>query len=436
MDANIIFFNLSTLTVYIKKYFPYLLPLLLVFSRSLADITIVLVSVSFLYYSYKNTDWGWIKEKWLWFALIFSAYCMTVNSALSINPTESLAYSIFFIRWPIFAIALAYWILNDTKSLKRFLLSMTIILLFIIFDTWWQFFFDKDIFGFQKMYPQGRLTGPFDGNPQVGVWISKLILLLPLSLILYNKIKLHDYRNNLSYGFFIISTILFLTILITGERMAFLMMISSILIFFVGLALDKILSFKKILALSLISFFGILSFALSFPDARQYAFNSTIEKILNWRSSDYGLVWQSAYDVWMQSPFFGAGLHKYREACENLGIYGTYIDPVGPGVCFHPHNITLQLLSETGIIGFILFYLMVIFLAISSISTYFTKKLWLNFAVVLTIIFSCFLPIQTGTSFFANKYGAIIWLLIGVMLSTNRLFNKGKLLNKEKVTNQ
>ena len=419
------------MTSYIRNYFPYFLPLLLIFSRSLADITIVLVSILFLYYSYKSIGWEWIKEKWFCFALIFSAYCMTINSVLSINPTESLAYSIFFIRWPIFAMALAFWVLNDVKSLKRFLLSMTIVLVFIIFDTWWQFFFEIDIFGFEK-FRSDRLTGPFKGNPQVGVWISKLILLPPLFLILYKKFKLQDHKNYLSFVFFIYAVFLFLSILITGERMAFLMMISSIFILFVGLALENIFSFKKILILSLFSFFGILTFALSFPDATHYAFFSTIEKILNWRSSDYGLVWQSAYDVWMQSPFFGAGLHKYREACENLGTYGTYyLDSAGPGVCFHPHNITLQLLSETGMIGFIIFYLMVIFLAISSLRTYFIKKLWLNFAIVFSIIFTCFLPIQSGTSFFANKYGAIIWLLIGVMLATNRIFNKEKVFNKK-----
>ena len=419
------------MTANLKFIFPYFLPLLLVFSRSLADITIVLVSISFLYFSYKKIGWEWIKDKWFFLALIFSAYCITINSALSINPIESLVYSIFFIRWPIFAMALSYWILNDIKSLKNFLVSMAIVLLFIIFDTWWQFFFEVDIFGFEK-FRSDRLTGPFKGNPHVGVWISKLILLLPLFLILYKKLKLQDHKNYLTFAFFICGTLLFLSILITGERMAFLMMISSIFILFVGLALDNIFSFKKILVLSLFSFLGILTFALSFPDATHYAFFSTIEKILNWRSSDYGLVWQSAYDVWMQSPFFGAGLHKYREACENLGTYGNYyLDAAGPGVCFHPHNISLQLLSETGLIGFILFYWMVIFLAISSLRTYFKKKLWLNFAIVFSIIFTCFLPIQSGTSFFANKYGAIIWLLIGVMLATNRLFNKEKALNKK-----
>jgi O-antigen ligase len=122
---------------------------------------------------------------------------------------------------------------------------------------------------------------------------------------------------------------------------------------------------------------------------------------------------------------FGAGLHKYREACENLGIYGSsYLNAIGVGVCFHPHNISLQLLSETGLVGFILFYAMVIVLAFTSLKIYFTSKLWLSFALVFNIIFTCFLPIASSTSFFANKYGAIVWLLVGVMLATNRLFKK------------
>jgi len=412
------------MTTSIKNYFPYLLPLLLVFSRSLADITIVLISLLFLYYSYKNIGWHWVKERWFCFALIFTIYCLTINSAMSIESKETLAYSLFFIRWPIFAMALSYWILNDIQSLKKFLVSMTVILFFIIFDTWWQFVFDQDIFGFEK-YSVDRLTGPFKNNPHVGAWIAKLVLLPPMFLILYKKLKLQHYKNHLTYTFFIVSSILFLSVFITGERMALLLILANIFIIFIGIVLDKLFSLKKMVILLLVSFCGILYFAYTFPDTTQRAYFSSIEKIFNWRTSDYGLVWQSAYDVWMQSPVFGVGLHKYREACENLGIYGSsYLNAIGSGVCFHPHNISLQLLSETGIIGFILFYLMVCVLTFSSLKTFYTKRLWLSFALVLNIIFTCFLPIASSTSFFANKYAAIIWLLIGVMLATNKLFSK------------
>ena len=409
----------------LKKYFPYFLPFLLIFSRSLADITIVLINFLFLFYSYKTLGWTWFREKWFCFALIFSFYCLTINSLLSINPTETFIYSIFFIRWPIFALALAYWVLNDIQSLKKFLISMTIILIFIIFDTWWQFFFDKDLFGFEKYSAANRLTGPFKDNPHVGAWIAKLVLLPPLFLILCNKVKLQNLPNYVQYSFFLISTILFLTVFITGERMSLLLVSSSIFIFFIGLIFSKILSFKKTLLLIVVSFLSILIFTYYFPDITQRAIFSTIDKILNWKTSDYGLVWKSAYDVWMQSPLTGAGLHKYREACENLGIYGSsYLNAVGSGVCFHPHNISLQLLSETGLIGFILFFIMIFSLALSSLKIYLKKKLWLSFALVFNIIFTCFLPIASSTSFFSNKYGAIIWLLIGVMLATNKLYSK------------
>ena len=410
----------------IKNYFPYFLPLLLIFSRAVADTTIVIISILFLYYSFKQIGWGWVKQKWFLFAIFFSAYCLTINSALSIDSAETFAYAFFFLRWPIFSMALAYWILSDLKSLKKFLISLTLLLLFIIFDTWWQFFFDQDIFGFEK-YSGNRLTGPFKGNPEVGTWLAKLILLPPLLLILYDKYKLQIHQNYFTYAFFIISTIVFLTIFITGERMQLLLILSSILIFVFGLISEKIFSLKKISLLLILSISIILIFAITFPETTQRAFFSTIEKIINWRSSDYGLVWQSAYDVWMQSPLFGVGLHKYREACVNLGIYGTsHMNAIGSGNCSHPHNISLQLLSETGIFGFIIFYLMVFYLAISSLKKYLKNSLWLPLALTFNIIFTCFLPIASSTSFFSNKYGAIIWLLIGVMLAVNKHFEAKK----------
>ena len=411
------------MTTSIKNYFPYLLPLLLIFSRSLADITIVLIGILFLYHSYKNIGWEWVREKWFCFALIFTIYCLTINSAMSIEPSETLAYSLFFIRWPIFAMALSYWILNDIQLLKKFFVSLAVVLFFIIFDTWWQFVFDQDIFGFEK-HSANRLTGPFT-SPHVGMWLAKLAMLPPLFLILYNKYKLKEQENYLIYSFFIISTVLLLSVFITGERMSLLLTLASIFIVFMGFFFAKLFSFKKVTILLLISSIAILFFALSFPDTTQRAYFSTVEKIFNWRTSDYGLVWQSAYDVWMQSPVFGVGLHKYREACENLGTYGSsYLNAIGSGVCFHPHNISLQLLSETGLVGFILFYIMVCVLTFSSLKTFYIKKLWLSFALVFNIIFTCFLPISSSTSFFANKYGAIIWLLIGVMLAINKLFSK------------
>ena len=404
----------------IKKYFPFFLPLLLIFSRSLADITIVLVSILFLYHSYKNLEWDWVKEKWFCFALVFFVYCLTINTAMSINPSGTFAYSIFFIRWPIFSMALAYWILNDLKSLKKFLLSLTLILIFIILDTWWQFFFEYDVFGFEKS-SDSRLTGPFKGNEHVGSWIAKLALLPPLLLVLYYKIQL--VKSYTAVYFFIFFVFFFLSVFITGERMALLLVTSSIFISIIGLILDKIITIKKIFILGCIAFLLILIFTFFFPDITSRSFFSTIDKIANWRTSDYGFVWRTAFEIWLQSPFIGVGLHEYRDACNNFAqSTPAYLHAIGRAACFHPHNISLQLLSETGIFGFLIFYTMVISLCFSSLKIYYLRRKWLFFTLTFNIIFSCFLPIASNTSFFSNKYGAIVWLLIGVMLSVNKLY--------------
>ena len=97
---------------------------------------------------------------------------------MSIDAKETFAYSLFFMRWPIFSMALAYWILSDLKSLKKFLISLTLLLLFIIFDTWWQFFFEQDLFGFEK-HSANRLTGPFKDNLMSVLWLAKLAMLTP-----------------------------------------------------------------------------------------------------------------------------------------------------------------------------------------------------------------------------------------------------------------
>ena len=409
----------------VKNYFPYILPLLLIFSRSVADISIVLICILFLFFSYKSLGWEWLKEKWFFYALIFVIYCLTINSIMSINSLETIAYSLFFIRWPIFAMALAYWVLNDLSSLKKFLISMSIVLILIIFDTWWQFIFGQDVFGFE-IYSNNpiRLTGPFENNPHVGAWVSKLVALPPLFLILYDKIKIQQHQNYFIYSFFAISTLLFLSVFITGERMALLLLLASIFILFVGLIFSGLFSIKKAFVLFSCSLFLIIVFSYFFPNVTERAFFSTIDKIINWKTSDYGLIWHGAYDVWMQSPLIGSGLHMYREACD-LMMPGSFSLNLSDGSCgMHPHNISLQLLVETGAVGFLLFYLMVFTLAISSLKVYFKKKLWIPFALVFNIIFISFLPIASSTSFFANKYGAIIWLLVGVMLATNRLFEK------------
>jgi len=362
--------------------------------------------------SYFQNKWDWIKESWFKFAIIFFLYCIFINTPLSVDSFTSLQYSIFFLRWPLFALALSYWILNDFKSLKNFLVATFFVCLFLTFDTWYQYIFGVDIFGLEKHNPT-RLTGPFSG-PHIGMWLTKLII---LPIFLFTIIK--EYKNFLKNKFsplifFIFFTVFLFTIFITGERMAFLMTILSIFTVLFGLILSKNISVLKMLYFLFFISIAIYLFSFIDPQQTQRGIYSSIKMITNWSNNGYTIVWKSAYDVWLANPWFGAGLHKYREACELLGIYGTFENPIAGGVCFHPHNISMQLLSETGIVGFILFFTMVISLSIRLLKASFIKKDWLLYFLILNVLIACFLPIQSNTDFFSNKYSSLVWLLVGV----------------------
>lgn len=402
----------------LKNIIPFLLPFAIPFSRSVADICVVLIAILFLCKSYFENEWSWTKEGWFKFALIFFVYCIFINTPLSIDSFTSLKYSIFFLRWPLFALALGCWILNDIKSLKNFLVVTTFVCLFLIFDTWYQYILGVDIFGI-KAHSELRLTGPFSG-PHIGMWLTKLII---LPILLFTIIR--KYKNFLKNRFstliiFTFFMVFFLTVFITGERMALLMTILSISTISLGLILNKNISILKLLCFLFFISITIYFFSIIDSDQTKRAIYSSIEKIINWSDSDYGLVWKSAYDVWMESPWFGVGLHKYREACELLGTYGSFENPIGSGVCFHPHNISMQLLSETGIVGFVLFFTMVASLSIRLLKDSYIKKDWLLCFLILNVLIACFLPIQSNTDFFSNKYSSLVWLLVGSSLGLCR----------------
>ena len=411
----------------LKNVIPFLLPFAIPFSRSIADITITLVALAFLCKSYFENDWHWASETWFKMACVFVVYCVFINSSLSINPTESLKYSIYFLRWPLFALALSYWLFTDLQSLKKFLYTMAFVTLFLIFDAWYQYLVGHDIFGVEK-FNDTRLTGPFR-RPHIGMWLTKLII---LPLFIFTIMKKYEDLLRQKYFFltlFIFLGVYFLTIFITGERMALLMALLSISIILLGLLANKNISILKILFLFLLLSLTTYFFVIANPEQSQRAIFSSIDKIINWKTSDYGLVWKSAYDVWQEAPLFGAGLHKYREACGLLGIYGNVDNAISGGVCFHPHNITMQLLSETGVVGFVLFFSMVIALSIEMLKEYFSNKNWLIFFLSLNVLLACFLPIQSNTDFFSNKYSSLVWLLIGITLAISKYLKKQENLN-------
>ena len=391
-----------------EKYIPYLLPFLLIFFRGLADLTVLLIGMIFLYKSYMDSNWLWVNEKWFKFSLIFFLYLLIINSSLSINPQDSIFYAITFLRWPIFAIALYFWVFKSDEAINKFMLALTLVLFFIIIDVWYQFITGEDIFGYEKYNP-GRLTGPLRNNPVVGIFITKYLYLALTSLIIFKVFNKRSLRT-----IYFISLILlgFMSVLISGERMSFILFTSSIFIVIAGLVGRNIRKIY-ILLITIFLLFGCLEIIrITYPLVSERAINSMIYKLQNFTNSDYGMVFRTAYHVWLQNPLFGGGLHQFKELPD---LYGVNIWE--GATIFHPHNHPLSLLAETGIVGLVLFYTVVIQIFKQALTPAINKKNWFKLALLFNLLYMCFFPFMTHFSFQHNWMNATNWLIVGFVLA-------------------
>ncbi len=202
----------------------------------------------------------------------------------------------------------------------------------------------------------------------------------------------------------------FITVFITGERMALLIFISAI-IFFVAFIFILYSSLRAYIIYFIFLLIGIVVFFyLSSPAEFDRSILSTIKLIKNFSESSYGSVYQTAFCKWLNNPFFGGGYHQYR-----------FIEPnIAPGLSsvastFHAHNIPLNLLSETGIFGLILFYLIIFVIIRDNIFHFFFTKQWMSFILFSIFIYICYFPFMSHFSFSHNWINSIMWTIIGLL---------------------
>ena len=254
----------------------------------------------------------------------------------------------------------------------------------------------------------GRLVG-FASNYMLLCAMNILILPIIFSLALY--------KSNLSkkLRLFYLITILINIPAIIFENTRIVWIALSITYFIIILVSLKN---KKVILLLISSI--ILSCCILFQNTPQ-SFNRliSITNISYQNQSNYErlLMWQSATNMFIEYPLFGVGVGNYHEQYIN-----NYRSPYSREDQWHPHNVLLAMLSETGFIGFISYILLFIYLYYSAISTYLKGKSISSFAYLMSLLaysincltdsMFCGHNIKSPTTFF--------WLFTGFYLILNK----------------
>ena len=323
-----------------------LFPLSQVMGPFWVNFFLILASVIFIYESIKKNFYNEIKLNWIYFYLFFVFYNI-LHSFFATDILNSLQSSLFQFRYLLFSLFI-FLCISNAKNIEFIIKFWLVLVLLISFDTIYQYFFLENIFGLPIRGT--RPSGVFGKELVVGAFIAYI----SVPIIFYYFNKFHNLNLKEKFLYSLIYLFLFTTVALTGERLSFLIFfVSSIIIFIFNTSFKKFI----ILSMTLVIFLMTIYFNSSSFNSRVKDFSNILA---NFYDSSYGRLWESGYLLFEKNKIFGVGLKNYRVDCDNQ------IDPRPesiPQFCSsHPHNFFLEILSETGLVGFSIFFIFFVYL--------------------------------------------------------------------------
>lgn len=405
----------------IKKYFIVdnfiimllsILPIAIIIGPAIVNTSLVTIVLLFFY---KKANWSFFANKYFIFLLIFFLY-LVINSFLSKDPLLSIVRVLSYIKFILFSLALAGF-LNTNINRGVIFKTWFIIIFIIIIDVYFEKFFGNNIIGIISSDPQ-RVASFFNEELIVGSFLFAFSFLV-FSIFFKKNIKIY----------WSLILILGMAIFLSGERAVFFKYL--IYIFISIFLFEKRFSFiKKIIFIFI--FILLISISLKLfittKDRQSLLLDTllskdhkntplTVEEIKNnlYKIKHFAH-YDAAWKIFKDNPFFGSGLKTYRVECSNSDYFNSKIIQSEVRCTTHPHQIHFELLSELGIIGYLMFLLFFFYFLYAAIKQYAKNKeiILLNSTIY---IFIALIPIIPSGSFFGTISGVFFFTNIGFILS-------------------
>ena len=391
-----------------------------------AEVLMNFSSIIILYLILKEKKYHYFKNK---VSYIFFTFCLylIIRSFFSVDKLLSFEASLFYFRYGLFVIAILYILDSEKRFLNFFLFALVITFIILIFDGYYQFITGENTLGF-KSQREDRLGGLFFDELILGSFIVKLFPLFCISYFyLENKI--------LKYIIIFLLLTAYLLVFFSGERASFIL-----INIFVFISCAAIFKTKYFLFFSTIIFISLLSIVYNNEKIKDRYYHqflihlfyktievppSTYKKIVFF--PEHAIYFKISQNMFLDNVFFGQGPKTFRALCfkkkfrNNLNqvsrktILSTdnYV-----GCTTHTHNYYLQILSETGLVGFsFVFYFFIILL--KKLFTSYKYKNKINILICTGLITNLW-PLTTTGNFFNNWISMTIYLLIPIFLYYNK----------------
>jgi len=384
-----------------------ILPITILVGSLVSNITIVLISIFFIFDLIQRKNNFIFKDKNFYFLLIIYLYLILNSYFISENP-EAFLKALSFIRFILLSYAIYFYFKIFDNSFLKF---WALIFFVVSFDIFFEFIFGFNTIGFKSSYI-GRIASFTGDELKIGGFYFGFIF---ICLLFFSKKKI-----------FIPLLIIFLIIaLVIGERSNFLkivLMYFFYFIFFLNISFLKKLS--SLILIFLISFF-IANNSLNLKakynfvdilDLKENISNIKNEDFLNSfvNSNRYFIHYKIAVNIFKENVIFGKGFKTYRIESYNNKYYDDTLEfSIGHGAT-HPHQLYFELLSELGFIGLLLIISNLLYLLIRQIKL---KKENLTKSAILFLIASLF-PLLPSGSFFTSFTATIFFINYSFLINS------------------
>ena len=346
--------NLKYLNVNVTNLFIALIIPFLILGPFLPDLTVSISALLFLYYVIKNNNFYYFNHKSFIIFLLFCILCI-VSSLRSENILFSLKSSLFYFRIGVFSCLVWYLIDKDKSILNYFYYILILCFSALAIDGYYQYFNEENIFGFK--ISGIRISSFFGDELVMGSYLSRMFPLL-FALFLYREKKKFFEIYFIGFLFIVVDILIF----ISAERTAFFFLNLSAV--FVIILMKENQKFR--LVTFIISIFCVTILTLNSPNYTKRMITypaASIKSFIDIPNSDDSLRKtkrkpiiftpehdshiRTAFNMYLDKPILGHGPKMFRLKCSDPK-YATGKKPCTT----HPHNFYVQLLAETGIVGF------------------------------------------------------------------------------------
>ena len=403
-------FNISEYTQKINLFILVFLPLSLLVGSGVINTLVILFNILFIVEIILKKETIFLKNKIFYLLIIIWLYLIT-NAVIGINFENSINRSIGFIRFVILAFGINYYLSKKFNYFINFIFKFWSLLFIVVtIDLIFESIMGFNIFG-NVSERQGRLSSFLGEELKIGNYYFGFVL-ITLSYLIYK------YKKN--YIPFVFSIVFIIVALLIGERSNFLkvLIITSLFLFF----FQEKNYLKKffVIFVSLTFLFTIIYSNKNYKERfwvmlLKPLVQFNLKPIESLKMSPYGAHYDTAIKIFNDNKIFGIGLKNFRVESGNPKYRNKEFIFTDARQTTHPHQIHFEILSETGLIGYLLF---ILFFFLSIFNFFKSYKIEKNIFQLSSLLFllATIIPLLPSGSFFTTYSATIFWINYGLLI--------------------